>query len=68
MQLYMLLGAGSAVDKLPEIRGFIGIGYVFGVMASILFGCASARRFEKPSATSCTNALSAYLEHVYNYT
>ncbi|KAL8445077.1 hypothetical protein Emed_005877 [Eimeria media] len=29
---------GSAIDQLPEIRGFVGIGYVFGMMASILFG------------------------------
>lgn len=29
---------GSAVDQLPEIRGFVGIGYVFGTLASILFG------------------------------
>lgn len=30
--------AGSAVDLLPEIRGYVGIGYVFGMIASILFG------------------------------
>lgn len=29
---------GSAIDQLPEIRGFVGIGYVFGAFASILFG------------------------------
>ncbi|CDJ38932.1 hypothetical protein, conserved [Eimeria tenella] len=29
---------GSAVDQLQEIRGYVGIGYVFGSLASLLFG------------------------------
>ncbi|CDJ55971.1 hypothetical protein, conserved [Eimeria maxima] len=28
---------GSAVEQLPEIRGYVGIGYVFGFAASLLF-------------------------------
>eukprot|EP00921_Rhytidocystis_pertsovi_P002475 GHVQ01004259.1.p1 GENE.GHVQ01004259.1~~GHVQ01004259.1.p1 ORF type:complete len:281 (-),score=43.52 GHVQ01004259.1:415-1257(-) len=30
--------AGSAVDKVEEVKGFVGIGYVFGFAASLLFG------------------------------
>ncbi|KAL8429263.1 hypothetical protein Efla_005540 [Eimeria flavescens] len=29
---------GSAIDQLPQIRGFVGIGYVFGWITSVLFG------------------------------
>ncbi|XP_026194386.1 uncharacterized protein LOC34617460 [Cyclospora cayetanensis] len=29
---------GSAIDCLHEIKGFVGIGYVFGFFASIIFG------------------------------
>lgn len=30
--------AGSAVDKVEEVAGYVSIGYPFGLMASILFG------------------------------
>lgn len=30
--------AGSAVDKVEEVVGYVSIGYPFGLMASILFG------------------------------
>ena len=31
--------AGSAIDRFPFVRGFVGIGYVFGFLSSVLFGC-----------------------------
>nr|AGT17042.1 putative Alpha/beta hydrolase family [Saccharum hybrid cultivar R570] len=30
--------AGSAVDKVDEVIGYVSIGYPFGLMASVLFG------------------------------
>ncbi|KAL3682408.1 hypothetical protein R1sor_000430 [Riccia sorocarpa] len=30
--------AGSAVDSIEEIKGYVGLGYPFGAMASVLFG------------------------------
>lgn len=30
--------AGSAVDKIDQVVGYVSIGYPFGLMASILFG------------------------------
>ena len=34
--------AGSAVEQLPETRGYVGIGYVFGFAASLLFRSETA--------------------------
>ena len=31
--------AGSAIDRFAFVRGFVGIGYVFGFLSSILFSC-----------------------------
>ncbi|PPR82584.1 hypothetical protein GOBAR_AA38135 [Gossypium barbadense] len=39
--LYIKLGApiaGSAVDQIEHIIGYVSLGYPFGMMASILFG------------------------------
>ncbi|OEH76853.1 hypothetical protein cyc_00258 [Cyclospora cayetanensis] len=36
---------GSAIDCLHEIKGFVGIGYVFGFFASIIFGYKIAYSF-----------------------
>lgn len=38
--------AGSAVEQLREIRGYVGIGYVFGFAASLLF------RWEEAGSTA----------------
>ncbi|CAM6111834.1 unnamed protein product [Calypogeia fissa] len=39
--------AGSAVDQVEAVKGYVGLGYPFGMMASILFG-----RHNKPILTS----------------
>lgn len=30
--------AGSAIDQVDTVRGYVGLGYPFGILASILFG------------------------------
>ena len=39
--------AGSAIDEVPEVIGYVALGYPFGLLASVLFG-----RHNKPVLAS----------------